>query len=143
MPKTQKSIVFCHGLCADGSCFSKLIVPLQAEGYECIATQHGLNTTAEDVAVTKETMAEVLSPAPELTIVSSGWFTSPRSHRTPMKRLRRSSPTSRGPTCSLTSKSSTDVSGCVLRARSFSAETFRSRRSEEHTSELQSLRHLV
>ena len=34
MPKTKKSIVFCHGLWADGSCFSKLIVPLQAEGYE-------------------------------------------------------------------------------------------------------------
>jgi pimeloyl-ACP methyl ester carboxylesterase len=62
MPKTKKSILFCHGLWADGSCFSKLIVPLQAEGYECIATQHGLNTTAEDVAVTKETIGRVSSP---------------------------------------------------------------------------------
>ena len=62
MPKTKKSIVFCHGLWADGSCFSKLIVPLQAEGYGCIATQHGLNTTAEDVAVTKETIGRVSSP---------------------------------------------------------------------------------
>jgi len=42
MPRTKKSIVFCHGLWADGSCFSKLIVPLQAEGYECIAAQYGL-----------------------------------------------------------------------------------------------------
>src|SRR5262249_14796101 len=62
MPKTRKSIVFCHGLWADGSCFSKLIIPLQAEGYECIATQHGLNTTAEDVAVTKETIGRVSNP---------------------------------------------------------------------------------
>jgi hypothetical protein len=31
MPKT-KSIVFCHGLWADGSCFSKLIVPLSGGG---------------------------------------------------------------------------------------------------------------
>ena len=62
MPKAKKSIVFCHGLWADGSCFSKLIVPLQAEGYECIATQHGLNTTAEDVAVTKGTIGRVSSP---------------------------------------------------------------------------------
>ena len=62
MPKTKKSIVFCHGLWADGSCFSKLIIPLQAEAYECIATQHGLNTTAEDVAVTKETIGRVSSP---------------------------------------------------------------------------------
>ena len=56
MPKTKKSIVFCHGLWADGSCFSKLIVPLQAEGHECIAAQYGLNTTAEDVALTKITI---------------------------------------------------------------------------------------
>jgi pimeloyl-ACP methyl ester carboxylesterase len=60
--QTQLSIVFCHGLWADGSCFSKLIVPLQAEGYECIAAQYGLNTTAEDVAVTKATIGRVSSP---------------------------------------------------------------------------------
>ena len=59
---TKPSIVFCHGLWADGSCFSKLIVPLQAEGYECIAAQYGLNTTAEDVAVTKARIGRVSSP---------------------------------------------------------------------------------
>src|SRR5262245_18844845 len=47
---------------ADGSCFSKLIVPLQAEGYECIAAQYGLNTTAEDVAAAKETIGRVSGP---------------------------------------------------------------------------------
>src|SRR5246127_4764090 len=62
MPKTKKSIVFCHGLWADGSCFSKLIIPLQAEGYECIAAQYGLNSTAEDVAVTKATIGRVSGP---------------------------------------------------------------------------------
>src|SRR5260221_6866296 len=51
--ETKPSIVFCHGLWADGSCFSKLIVPLLAEGYECIAAQYGLNSTAEDVALVK------------------------------------------------------------------------------------------
>jgi pimeloyl-ACP methyl ester carboxylesterase len=61
MTKSKKSIVFCHGLWADGSCFSKLIVPLQAEGYECIAPQHGLNTTAEDVALVKATIGRVSS----------------------------------------------------------------------------------
>src|SRR5262245_65427432 len=61
MPMT-KSIVFCHWLWADGSCFSKLIVPLQAEGYECIAAQYGLNTTAEDVAAAKETIGRVSGP---------------------------------------------------------------------------------
>ena len=62
MKGTKPSIVFCHGLWADGSCFSKLIVPLQAEGYECIAAQYGLNTTAEDVALTKATIGRVNGP---------------------------------------------------------------------------------
>jgi len=60
--QTKPSIVFCHGLWADGSCFSKLIVPLQAEGYECIAAQYGLNSTAEDVALTKATIGRVSNP---------------------------------------------------------------------------------
>jgi pimeloyl-ACP methyl ester carboxylesterase len=60
--ETKPSIVFCHGLWADGSCFSKLIGPLQAEGYECIAAQYGLNSTAEDVALTKATIGRVSSP---------------------------------------------------------------------------------
>jgi len=60
--QSKPSIVFCHGLWADGSCFSKLIGPLQAEGYECIASQHGLNSTAEDVAVAKATIGRVSSP---------------------------------------------------------------------------------
>ena len=60
--QTKPGIVFCHGLWADGSCFSKLIAPLQAEGYECIAAQYGFNTTAQDVAVTKETLGRVSGP---------------------------------------------------------------------------------
>src|SRR5271169_4520981 len=60
--ETKPSIVFCHGLWADGSCFSKLILPLQTEGYECIAAQYGLNTTAEDVALVKATIGRVRGP---------------------------------------------------------------------------------
>jgi pimeloyl-ACP methyl ester carboxylesterase len=60
--QSKPSIVFCHGLWADGSCFSKLIGPLQAEGYECIAAQYGLNTTAEDVALVKATIGRVGGP---------------------------------------------------------------------------------
>src|SRR5436190_20086628 len=60
--QTKPSIVFCHGLWADGSCFSKLIAPLQAEGYECIAAQYGLNTTAEDVALVKAAIGRVNGP---------------------------------------------------------------------------------
>ena len=40
MPKQSKpSIVFAHGLWADGSCFQKLIPTLQAEGHEVMASQ--------------------------------------------------------------------------------------------------------
>ena len=60
--QSKPSIVFCHGLWADGSCFNKLILPLQAEGHECIAAQYGLNTTAEDVALVKATLGRVSSP---------------------------------------------------------------------------------
>jgi len=37
--RNKPSIVFVHGLWADASCFSKVIPPLQAEGYEVIASQ--------------------------------------------------------------------------------------------------------
>ena len=60
--QAKPSIVFCHGLWADGSCFSKLIVRLQAEGHECITAQYGLNSTAEDVALTKATLGRVSAP---------------------------------------------------------------------------------
>ena len=40
----RTSIVFAHGLWADGSCFSKLIPTLQAEGHEVMASQHGLDS---------------------------------------------------------------------------------------------------
>ncbi len=53
----KPSIVFAHGIWADGSCFSKVIPPLQAEGYEVIAAQYGLDSYEADVA-TRETHPE-------------------------------------------------------------------------------------
>jgi hypothetical protein len=44
MAKTKKSIVFCHGIWADGSSFNKVIPALQTEGFEVIASQYGLDT---------------------------------------------------------------------------------------------------
>ena len=44
---------FCHGIWADGSCFNKVIPTLQAEGYEVIAAQYGLDSQAADVVATK------------------------------------------------------------------------------------------
>jgi pimeloyl-ACP methyl ester carboxylesterase len=60
---TKPSIVFAHGLWADGSCFSKLIPTLQAEGYEVMASQHGLDSLATDVAAVKACLGRVHSPA--------------------------------------------------------------------------------
>ena len=61
--QTKPSIVFCHGLWADGSCFSKVIPALQAEGHQVITAQYALNTTADDVATVRSAMGRVSSPA--------------------------------------------------------------------------------
>jgi pimeloyl-ACP methyl ester carboxylesterase len=59
----RTSIVFAHGLWADGSCFSKLIPALQAEGHGVMASQHGLDSLVSDVAAVKACLARVTSPA--------------------------------------------------------------------------------
>jgi pimeloyl-ACP methyl ester carboxylesterase len=59
----KPSIVFVHGIWADGSSFSKLIPTLQAEGHEVIAAQYGLDTVAGDVDSVKRTLARVSGPA--------------------------------------------------------------------------------
>jgi len=58
----KPSIVFVHGLWADGSCFSKLIPTLQAEGHEVIAAQYGLDSLASDVAAVISTLHRVSAP---------------------------------------------------------------------------------
>jgi pimeloyl-ACP methyl ester carboxylesterase len=85
--QTKPSIVFCHGIWADGSCFSKVIPTLQAEGHEVMAAQYGLDTLAGDVAAVKRTLGRVSSPAilvGHLTALP-GSFTSPQSLRTPAR----------------------------------------------------------
>src|SRR6476469_9548341 len=63
MAKAKKSIIFCHGIWADGSCFNKVIPTLQAEGYEVMSAQYGLDTNEDDVAAVKRTLGRVSSPA--------------------------------------------------------------------------------
>ena len=64
MPNSIKpTIVFCHGIWADGSCFNKVIPALQAEGHEVMAAQYGLDTNEGDVATVKRTLGRVSSPA--------------------------------------------------------------------------------
>src|SRR5437870_899215 len=59
----KPSIVFAHGIWADGSCFSKVIPTLQAEGYEVLSSQYGLDTPEGDVATLIRTLSRVSSPA--------------------------------------------------------------------------------
>ena len=58
----KPSIVFAHGLWADGSCFSKVIPILQAEGHQVIASQHGLDSVETDVATVIRTIGRVSGP---------------------------------------------------------------------------------
>jgi pimeloyl-ACP methyl ester carboxylesterase len=58
----KASIVFAHGIWADGSCFSKLIPALQAEGHEVYASQHSLDTLEGDVAAVTFTLNHVPGP---------------------------------------------------------------------------------
>ncbi|GAA1080144.1 MULTISPECIES: alpha/beta fold hydrolase [Kitasatospora] len=58
----KASIVFAHGLWADGSCFNKLIPALQAEGHQVSASQHGLDSLEGDVACVTRSIDHVPGP---------------------------------------------------------------------------------
>ncbi|WP_406087104.1 alpha/beta fold hydrolase [Kitasatospora purpeofusca] len=59
---TKASIVFAHGLWADGSCFNKLVPALQAEGHTVASSQHGLDSLAGDVACVTRSIDHVPGP---------------------------------------------------------------------------------
>ncbi|HEY2585539.1 MAG TPA: alpha/beta hydrolase [Tepidisphaeraceae bacterium] len=61
--QTKPSIVFAHGLWADGSCFGKVIPALQAEGHAVVSTQNSLDTLEGDVAAVTRALGRVSSPA--------------------------------------------------------------------------------
>jgi pimeloyl-ACP methyl ester carboxylesterase len=58
----KPGIVFAHGLWADGSCFNKVMGPLRAEGYEVIASEHGLDSLQGDVDCVTRAVGQVSSP---------------------------------------------------------------------------------
>jgi len=58
----KPSIVFAHGLWADGSCFQKLIPALQAEGHQVICSQHGLDSLKGDVECVTRCFGRVSGP---------------------------------------------------------------------------------
>jgi pimeloyl-ACP methyl ester carboxylesterase len=59
---SKPSIVFAHGLWADGSCFQKLIPTLQAEGHEVMCSQHGLDSLKSDVDCVTRCFGRVSGP---------------------------------------------------------------------------------
>jgi pimeloyl-ACP methyl ester carboxylesterase len=59
----KPSIVFAHGLWADGSCYSKLIPALEADGHQVVSAQNSLDTLAGDVATVTRALGRVSSPA--------------------------------------------------------------------------------
>ena len=59
---TKPSIVFAHGLWADGSCYSKVIDLLQADGFEVISTQNQLNTVEDDAAAARTSFNRASGP---------------------------------------------------------------------------------
>jgi pimeloyl-ACP methyl ester carboxylesterase len=62
MSSAKPSIVFCHGIWADGSSFQKLIPTLRAEGHEVMAAQYGLDTLKGDVDRALHTCGRVSGP---------------------------------------------------------------------------------
>jgi pimeloyl-ACP methyl ester carboxylesterase len=61
--QSKPSIVFAHGLWADGSCYSKVIPTLRADGHEVVSTQNSLDSLEGDVAAVKRALGRVSSPA--------------------------------------------------------------------------------
>ena len=59
----KPSIVFAHGLWADGSCYSKVIPALEADGHQVVSAQNSLDTLAGDVATVTRALGRVRSPA--------------------------------------------------------------------------------
>jgi len=60
--QTKPSIVFAHGLWADGSCFQKIVPTLQADGHEVICSQHALDSLKGDVDCVTRCFGRVNSP---------------------------------------------------------------------------------
>ena len=59
----KPSIVFAHGLWADGSCYGKVIPALQADGHQVVSAQNSLDTLEGDVAAVTRALGRVSSPA--------------------------------------------------------------------------------
>ena len=61
--QTKPSIVFAHGIWADGSCYSKVIPALLADGHQVMSAQNSLDTLEGDVAAVTRALGRVSGPA--------------------------------------------------------------------------------
>ena len=69
IPK-KPTIVFVHGLWADGSSWSKVMTILQAQGYNTIAVQNPTTSLEDDVAATKRALDRLEGP---VVLVGHSW----------------------------------------------------------------------
>ena len=58
----QANIMLVHGAWADGTCWSKVILLLQAKGYKVTAAQIPLTSLNDDIAVTRRLLSTVTEP---------------------------------------------------------------------------------
>ncbi|GAC1420572.1 MAG: alpha/beta hydrolase [Flavisolibacter sp.] len=66
----KPTIVFVHGLWADGSCWTTVINTLQSEGYEVVSTQNPTTSLENDVAATKSAIDRTHGP---VILVGHSW----------------------------------------------------------------------
>ena len=66
----KPTIVFVHGLWADGSCWNKVITTLQAEGYDVVSTQNPTTSLEDDVVATKRALDRTQGP---VILVGHSW----------------------------------------------------------------------
>ncbi|QJD77176.1 alpha/beta fold hydrolase [Spirosoma rhododendri] len=66
----KPTVVFVHGLWADGSSWSKVIAPLLASGYPVISVQNPTTSLEDDVAATKRAIARAEG---DVVLVGHSW----------------------------------------------------------------------
>lgn len=67
---TKPTIIFVHGIWADGSSWTSQIVALQAKGYPVIAVQNPIKSLADDVAATKRAIDQAKG---DVILVGHSW----------------------------------------------------------------------
>lgn len=67
---SRPTIVFVHGLWADGSCWNNVISNLQTEGYKVVSVQNPTTSFEDDVAATKRALDRTEGP---VILVGHSW----------------------------------------------------------------------